>query len=134
MPEYLAPGVFVEEVSFRSKSIADVSTSTTGFAGRTRFGPVQYVGGPAPTRPRLVTSYIEFERAYGGLERFDDGRLPYVAHAARAFFLNGGRRLYISRVHVPNDGAGVAAAQLPIPSPTPSVAWIRARWPGSAGN
>ena len=27
MPEYLAPGVFVEEVSFRSKSIEGVPTS-----------------------------------------------------------------------------------------------------------
>ncbi len=36
MPEYLAPGVYVEEVSFRSKSIEGVATSTTGFAGMTR--------------------------------------------------------------------------------------------------
>ena len=33
MPEYLAPGVYVEEVSFRSKSIEGVPTSTTGWAG-----------------------------------------------------------------------------------------------------
>ena len=39
MPEYLAPGVYVEEVSFRSKSIEGVPTSTTGFAGMTRYGP-----------------------------------------------------------------------------------------------
>jgi hypothetical protein len=31
VPEYLAPGVYVEEVSYRSKSIPGVSTSTTGF-------------------------------------------------------------------------------------------------------
>lgn len=31
MPEYLAPGVYVEEVSYRSKSIEGVSTSTNGF-------------------------------------------------------------------------------------------------------
>jgi len=35
MPEYLAPGVFVEEVSFRAKSIEGVSTTTTGFVGAT---------------------------------------------------------------------------------------------------
>ena len=39
MPEYLAPGVFVEEVSYRSKSIEGVGTTTTGFVGPTRFGP-----------------------------------------------------------------------------------------------
>ena len=39
MPEYLAPGVFVEEVSYRSKSIEGVSTTTTGFVGPTRSAP-----------------------------------------------------------------------------------------------
>ena len=47
MPEYLAPGDYVEEVSFRSKSIEGVPTSTTGFAGMTRYGPVYYPNGPA---------------------------------------------------------------------------------------
>ena len=75
MPEYLAPGVYVEEVSFRSKSIQGVPTSVTGFAGLTHYGPVQYdytsgldVLRPKPTEPRLVTSYAEFERVYGGLD------------------------------------------------------------------
>ena len=52
MPEYLAPGVYVEEVSFRSKSIEGVPTSTTGFAGMTRYGPVRYPGRPAATASR----------------------------------------------------------------------------------
>ena len=55
MPEYLAPGVFVEEVSFRSKSIEGVPTSTTGFAGVARYGPVQYTGGPKTTEPRRAS-------------------------------------------------------------------------------
>jgi hypothetical protein len=38
VPEYLAPGVYVEEVSYRSKSIAGVSTSTNGFALAIRSG------------------------------------------------------------------------------------------------
>ena len=41
MPEYLAPGVYVEETSFRSKSIEGVSTSTAGFIGPARFGPIK---------------------------------------------------------------------------------------------
>jgi len=40
MPEYLAPGVYVEETSFRAKSIEGVGTSTTAFIGPTRKGPV----------------------------------------------------------------------------------------------
>src|SRR5713226_6471933 len=106
MPEYLAPGVYVEEVSFRSKSIEGVPTSTTGYAGMTRFGPVLYPAGPTTCEPRLVTSFTEFESVYGGLEVLHapgeaDERLSYVAHAARAFFMNGGTRLYISRVFSP---------------------------------
>src|SRR5215469_17069035 len=138
MPEYLAPGVYVEEVSFRSKSIEGVPTSTTGFAGLAHYGPVQYVDGPRATQPRLVTSYAEFERVYGGLDPLGDGlsqRLPYLAHGARAFFLNGGSRLYISRVyHAPSAGDnGVASVEIAVPSPAPSVARFRARWPGADG-
>ena len=36
MPEYLAPGFYVEEVSYRSKSIEGVSTSTNGLVGGMR--------------------------------------------------------------------------------------------------
>jgi len=42
MPEYLTPGVYLEETSFRSKSIEGVPTSTFGMAGLTRYGPVPY--------------------------------------------------------------------------------------------
>lgn len=38
VPEYLAPGVYVEEVSYRSKSIEGVSTSTNRFVGAIRSG------------------------------------------------------------------------------------------------
>src|SRR5262245_7416541 len=106
MPEYLAPGVYVEEVSFRSKSIEGVPTSTTGMAGLTRFGPVYYLGGPANIEQRLISSSTEFEHAYGGLEELDidGGRVCYLAQAARAFFDNGGKRLYVSRVFEPREG------------------------------
>ena len=141
MPEYLAPGVYVEEVSFRSKSIEGVPTSTTGFAGMTRYGPVHYPGGPSSTEPRLTTSYIDFERMYGGLDVLHmptegDERLPYTSHAARVFFMNGGRRLYISRVFTPRgaDDAldwGVASRAIAVSGTT--ATW-RARWPGAFGN
>jgi len=135
MPEYLAPGVFVEEVSFRAKSIADVATSTTGFAGRTHYGPVQHADGPSSTQPRLVTSYTEFERVYGGLEPYQDDTLAYLAHAARAYFLNGGQRLYVSRVHVPSVDSGVASSPgITVDNQPASLASFRARWPGAAGN
>ena len=102
MAEYLAPDVYVEETSFRAKSIEGVATSTCGFAGMTRFGPVMVDGGPTPVHPRLVTSFAEFERVFGGLEPLLLGgteRPNYTAHAARAFFANGGLRLYVARVY-----------------------------------
>jgi phage tail sheath protein FI len=141
MPEYLAPGVYVEEVSFRSKSIEGVPTSTTGFAGMTRYGPVHYPGGPTTSEPVLTTSWVDFERMYGGLEVLHtptagDERLPYTSHAARVFFLNGGMRLYISRVFTPRGAVapfdwGVASRAIPVSGTT--ATW-RARWPGEYGN
>ncbi len=93
MPEYLAPGVYVEETSFRAKSIEGVGTSTTGFVGATRYGPTE-------GEPELLTSFSQFERIYGGIDplRYNDAdRTNYLAHAVRAFFNNGGSRLYVAR-------------------------------------
>jgi phage tail sheath protein FI len=134
MPEYLAPGVFVEEVSFRAKSIEGVPTSTTGFAGLAQYGPVQYPGGPRATEPRMVTSVVECERIFGKLDPLVVGgaeRLPYMAHAARNYFVNGGRRLYVTRVYAPADGSGVAGVNVAVTGGT--VRWS-ARWPGRMGN
>ena len=123
MPEYLAPGVYVEEVSFRAKSIEGVSTSIAGMVGPTRFGPV---GG----EPELLTSFTEFERQYGGIDRlrYGAGTPPvftdvtnYVAFAVRSFFENGGTKLYVTRIFGAPDGAadgyGRASLSLPLPAP-----------------
>lgn len=138
MAEYLSPGVYVEETTFRAKSIDAVATSTTGYAGMTRYGPVRYAGGPSFSEPRLITSFTEFERVYGGLEPLKYGRgagpptsEPYLAHAARMFFLNGGKRLYVSRVFAPTPGTtGVAGFTVNFPGD--HAAW-KARWPGEFG-
>ncbi len=55
MPEYLAPGVYVEETSFRAKSIEGVGTSTTAFVGPTRRGPVTGTPELVTSLPRLRT-------------------------------------------------------------------------------
>lgn len=139
MPEYLAPGVFVEEVSFRSKSIEGVATSTTGFAGMTASGPVLYTGGPHNCEPRLVTSFTEYERVYGSLGDLDlngDQKSCFTALATKAFFDNGGKRLYVSRVFERPGGADLAEygiARIAFPAAGILATW-RARWPGRAGN
>lgn len=104
MPEYLAPGVYVEETSFRAKSIEGVSTSTTAFAGPTRKGPTS--GAPV-----LITSFGDFERIYGGFGnlQFAAAEVPnYIAHAVRNYFDNGGARLFMARVYNPSGGDGIA--------------------------
>jgi uncharacterized protein len=109
MPEYLAPGVYVEEVSFRPRSIEGVSTSTTAFAGPTRRGPLNQT-------PELVTSFGEFARIFGGLGdlSFGPGQrfTNFMAHAVRAFFNNGGARLFIARTYLPRgNDAGIAQSE-----------------------
>jgi hypothetical protein len=125
MPEYLAPGVFVEETSFRSKSIEGVSTSTTAFVGPTRSGPVGDI-------PELLTSFADFERIYGGLQDLgfaDSGGLHvnYLAHAVAAYFNEGGARLYVARV-----AGGVAAVGKDVVAAKTSK--FIARFPGEVGN
>ncbi len=90
--EYLAPGVYVEEVASGNKPIEGASTSTAGMVGVTQRGPVN--------QPTLVTSFGDFNRLYGGLldhRTFTQGRdsLPY---AVQGFFNNGGQRVYVSRI------------------------------------
>jgi len=85
MPEYLAPGVYVEEIERGPKPIEGVPTSTAAFLGETERGP---------TRPRLVTSYNDYLRWFGDV--FKDGR--YMPLSVNGFFENGGRRLYVCRI------------------------------------
>ena len=132
MPEYLAPGVYVEETSFRAKSIEGVGTSTTAFVGPTRRGPVGET-------PELITSLTDFERIYGSLENLaltdvtaDANRLNFVAHAARAYFDNGGSRLYVVRT---SNSAAAASAPVILPEPAEAERITAlARMTGQAGN
>jgi hypothetical protein len=124
MPEYLAPAVYVEETSFRAKSIEGVSTSTTGFAGPTLTGPA--------LTPQLVTSFAEFERIYGGLEPLvldGDASTNYLAHSVRAYFNEGGSRLYISRVVTTAADTGFASGAIGNTGHS-----FVARFPGSGGD
>ena len=85
MPEYLHPGVYIEEIERGPRPIEGVPTSTTAFLGETERGPL---------RPTLVTSYREYQRWFGSV--FLKG--CYMPHAAAGFFENGGKRLYVSRI------------------------------------
>jgi hypothetical protein len=105
MPEYLAPGVYIEETSFRAKSIEGVSTTTTGLVGPSRYGPVDL-------EPDIITGLVEFERIYGDRQKleFSGGAKlhNYLWHAVRAFFEEGGKRLYVGRIFRPLVATGDA--------------------------
>ena len=112
MPEYLAPGVYVEEIERGPKPIEGVATSTVAFLGETERGPI---------KPRFISSYGEFLRLFG--EVYDAGK--YLPYAVKSFFDNGGRRAYIARI----VGAGGAASTLTLGDYT-----ITAVGPGTASD
>ena len=132
MPEYLAPGVYVEETSFRSKSIEGVSTSTTGFVGVTLKGPTEGT-------PELITSFGDFERIYGGFSKLEFGGKKfenYLAHAVKNYYDNGGSRLYVARVYAAAaDTKGIAESAFRGDGndEKQKVRFV-ARFPGAVGN
>jgi Bacteriophage tail sheath protein len=129
MAEYLAPGVYIEETSFRTKTIEGVSTSTAGFVGPTRYGPLA-------GEPELLTSLGDFERIYGGLDplQFDGSTQPnFLGHAVRAFFEEGGKRLYVSRVYTGIGGRSSTDNQAIEALPPPRID-LTARTAGQAGD
>ena len=85
MPEYLSPGVYMEEFEIGARPIEGVSTSTAGFLGETERGP---------TTPRLITSWLQFQRVYGSYF----GNDKYLPGSVEGFFNNGGSRCYIARI------------------------------------
>ncbi|HEV7408819.1 MAG TPA: phage tail sheath subtilisin-like domain-containing protein [Bradyrhizobium sp.] len=105
MPEYLSPGVYVEEIDAGPKPIEGVSTSTCGAVGVTARGPTS-------GKPVLVTSFADFVRTFGGflpapekaiynnwaLDSTNGGRWWLFPLAVKGFFDNGGQRLYVKRV------------------------------------
>ncbi len=105
MAEYLSPGVYVEEIDAGPKPIEGVSTSTTGAVGVT-------ARGPTTDKPVLVTSFADFQRQFGGFlpeppaaiqanlgnNLIEGGRWWDFPLAVKAYFDNGGQRLYVKRV------------------------------------
>ncbi|MDQ1350281.1 MAG: uncharacterized protein QG657_582 [Acidobacteriota bacterium] len=109
MPEYLAPGVYMEEVEIGAKPIEGVSTSTAGFLGYAERGPLN--------KPTLVTSFSEFELIFGGFlpakstDGTDLGMIRWLAYAVLGFFENGGKRVFVTRVAA--DAAAASSGSLP---------------------
>jgi len=123
MPEYTAPGVYVEETSFRTKPIEGVVTTVAGFAGPARFGPVHL----AASR---LSSLADFERLYGNgspLDWVNSQRTNFLWHAARTYFSEGGKELHIARVFRPLAGPAGDPAGASYNPPPPSLTLDTAR-------
>ncbi|MEU9255935.1 phage tail sheath subtilisin-like domain-containing protein [Streptomyces sp. NPDC048270] len=98
MPNYLTPGVYVEETSSGIKPIQGVGTATAAFVGFTDKGPFN--------EAVLVTSWTQYTTVFG---EFVPG--AYLPQAVYGYFLNGGGNAYI--VSLGPGTPGTAAQEAP---------------------
>ncbi|WP_371482300.1 phage tail sheath family protein [Kitasatospora sp. NBC_00315] len=96
MPQYLSPGVYVEEVHSGPRPIEGVGTSVAAFVGFAEKGPFH--------SPSLVTTWSQYVQLFGG---FVEG--SYLAHSVYGYFANGGGIAYVVRVGAEVGGEGGAA-------------------------
>jgi hypothetical protein len=109
MPEYLSPGVYVEEVDRGPKPIEGVGTACAVFVGFSEKAQlVEQSNGETITRelmfqPQLVTNWTQYVERFGG---FVSG--AYLPHAVYGYFANGGSRCYVVSVKsIPKAQAGL---------------------------
>jgi phage tail sheath protein FI len=99
MPEYLSPGVYVEEVDRGPKPIEGVGTAMAAFVGFTekaewsREVDGEFVTEDLLNQPQLVTNWPQYVQKFGG---FVQG--AYMPHAVYGYFHNGGSRCYVLSV------------------------------------
>ena len=116
MPEYLSPGVYIEEVDRGTRPIEAVGTAVAAFVGFTeKAEEVQSGGAPVSllNKPTLVTNWSQYVQKFGGF--LSDAYLPDSVYG---FFQNGGGRCYVISVRTMGasadpDLAVPAAAKLP---------------------
>ena len=118
MVQLTYPGVYIVEKPSGVHTITGVATSIAAFVGYTRKGE--------PNRATVLTSFADFERQYGGLDRDSP-----VSYAARQFFTNGGTQAIVVRVL--GTGSGTATWTLNNAAAAP-VLDISAASPGRWGS
>ncbi|GIV97440.1 MAG: tail protein [Herpetosiphonaceae bacterium] len=94
-PNYLSPGVYIEEVDRGSKPIQAAGTSVCAFVGFTEKRPAGNMGEPV-----LVTNWSQYVENFGG---FVPGAiLPLSVYG---YFLNGGGICYVQSIMSLSDQA-----------------------------
>jgi len=88
MPNYLSPGIYIEEVSTGTKPIGMVGTSTAAFVGI------------APAENERVNEAVACNNWGEFCKNFvhDDSKSTDLSHAVYSFFKNGGSRCYIVNI------------------------------------
>lgn len=108
MPSYLSPGVYIEEVPSGSAALSAGATAVAAFVGFTEKGPTDDPSDPDGLKPRLVTSWAQFEALYGS---FIPGAM--LPHSVYGYFNNGGAVAYIVRVLNTEPAAEPSTLSLP---------------------
>lgn len=99
MPEYLSPGIYVEEVDRGPKPIEGVGTAMPVFVGFSEKAQLaEQVDGETVIsdvlgQPLLVTNWTQYVERFGS---FVEG--AYMPHSVYGYFLNGGSRCYVLSV------------------------------------
>jgi phage tail sheath protein FI len=101
--------VYVEEVPSSQKSLTAAATAIAAFVGFTPKAPLDDPSDPEGTKPRLITSWTDFENLYGG---FQNGYLLPIS--VYGYFQNGGSVAYI--VRIPNTAPAGKPSQLAVPA------------------
>jgi phage tail sheath protein FI len=108
VPTYAAPGVYVEEVPSPQKSLTAAATAIAAFVGFTERAPDDDPSDPFGIKPRLVTSWSQYEQLYGGFKK--GCVLPLSVYG---YFQNGGSLAYIVRIPHTEPAGAPARASLP---------------------
>jgi Bacteriophage tail sheath protein len=116
MPQYLSPGVYVEEVQSGARPIEGVGTAVAAFVGFADQGPFH--------QPTLVANWNQYVQHFGGF--VEDAYLP---HAVYGYFANGGGAAYVVRI------GGAAANSAPTAGEPVRLGGLRvAALPGSGSD
>ncbi|MBN1259204.1 MAG: phage tail sheath family protein [Anaerolineae bacterium] len=113
MPEYLSPGVYVEEVDRGAKPIEGAGTAMPVFIGFTeKAETVEQIDGEiiihdVMGKAQLVTNWSQYVATFG---EFVEG--AFMPNAVYGYFLNGGGRCYVLSVKtIPKAQAGLLNAE-----------------------
>ncbi len=115
MPTYLAPGIYVEEISGGARPIEAVGTSVAAFVGRAPDASARV------NEAIAIGNWSQFTRLYAP----EGAASTPLSHAVYGFFLNGGSRCYVVNTGTgPITGGGRRKAGLEVLEAVDEVAIV----------